>query len=339
MTSPQNIAWFWDQLNRQQLDLEPPYQRRSVWNQKYREEFIDTITLGYPCPEIFLYPEIAASGATTYHVVDGKQRLETIFMYLGNDFALPDTASLADYRGRYFEQLTPEQKKAIWSYQLTVVQLPTSDEVIINDVFNRINKNVARLTRQELRHAKYSGVFITAVEALTDWFNAASADFPRIAQASRKQMRDVELVATLCLLLEDGVQSYSADDLDAEFTRREDDWPARFTIEERFKRDVECINQILDALPGENLRQTRLRNIVDYYSLFGAVDRCIEAGTLREPGEAAERVIAFMHVVEDPDARPSDALAQDYYEAARSATNDVGSRNTRINIVAQILST
>lgn len=33
----QTVSWFWDLYTRGLLDLEPPYQRRSVWNQEYKD--------------------------------------------------------------------------------------------------------------------------------------------------------------------------------------------------------------------------------------------------------------------------------------------------------------
>jgi hypothetical protein len=53
----QTIAWFNDLYNRELLDLDPPYQRRSVWTQTFRDYFIETLLLDYPAPTIFLYEE------------------------------------------------------------------------------------------------------------------------------------------------------------------------------------------------------------------------------------------------------------------------------------------
>lgn len=78
----QAIAWFWDLYNRKLLDLDPPYQRRSVWNQSYRDYYIDTILLGYPSPALFLFERISPEGQATYFVVDGKQRLSTLFSFM-----------------------------------------------------------------------------------------------------------------------------------------------------------------------------------------------------------------------------------------------------------------
>ena len=68
----QNIAWFLEIHQRGVLNLDPPYQRRSVWNQTYREQFIDTILLDYPAPAIFLFQRIDELGASKYELVDGK---------------------------------------------------------------------------------------------------------------------------------------------------------------------------------------------------------------------------------------------------------------------------
>jgi uncharacterized protein with ParB-like and HNH nuclease domain len=78
----QTIAWFNDLNKRGLLDLDPPYQRRSVWNQSYKDAFIDTILIQYPSPAIFLYQEISPDGETKLHVVDGKQRLTAIFEFV-----------------------------------------------------------------------------------------------------------------------------------------------------------------------------------------------------------------------------------------------------------------
>jgi len=77
----QTIAWFRDLYVRQLLNLDPPYQRRSVWNQAYRNFFIETILLKYPAPAIFIHEDISPEGLATYSVVDGKQRLTTIFEF------------------------------------------------------------------------------------------------------------------------------------------------------------------------------------------------------------------------------------------------------------------
>ena len=80
----EDITWFLDQNRNGQLDLEPPCQRRSVWTSKDRKFFLDTIFRDYPSPAIFLHKTIEDNGKSMYHVVDGKQRLETILLFANN---------------------------------------------------------------------------------------------------------------------------------------------------------------------------------------------------------------------------------------------------------------
>src|SRR5215211_3372499 len=77
----QDISWFLD-LNKQgRLDLNPPYQRKSVWTASDRRYFLDTIFKDFPCPPVYLHKTNDDLGVATYHVVDGKQRIETVIRF------------------------------------------------------------------------------------------------------------------------------------------------------------------------------------------------------------------------------------------------------------------
>ena len=101
----QSIAWFWDLYKRDLLELDPPYQRRSVWSQSYKDYFVDTILLDYPAPAVFLYEDIDDDGIAEYSVVDGKQRLSTVFEFLRGEFPVSDAASVTSLRGLPFTDL------------------------------------------------------------------------------------------------------------------------------------------------------------------------------------------------------------------------------------------
>src|SRR5436190_4808100 len=103
--APQTISWFYDLYTRGLLDLDPPYQRRSVWNIAYRQFFVETILLHYPAPAVFLYEDIKPDGSALYSVVDGKQRLTTLFGFVDGSFPIADNSILERYQGKYFGQL------------------------------------------------------------------------------------------------------------------------------------------------------------------------------------------------------------------------------------------
>ena len=85
-TSPSNrkISALYKDIKRENLILQPDFQRRFVWNNKHKEKFIDTILEGYPVPEIY----VAQRGIdietieSEEVVVDGQQRLHTIVEYI-----------------------------------------------------------------------------------------------------------------------------------------------------------------------------------------------------------------------------------------------------------------
>jgi hypothetical protein len=93
-----------------------------------------------------LYQEISPDGETKLHVVDGKQRLTAIFEFVSGAFPVAETAQTTQLRGKYFEQLSSDVKTAFWTYEFSVEYLPTNEEALINGIFERINKNTAKLT-------------------------------------------------------------------------------------------------------------------------------------------------------------------------------------------------
>ena len=331
----QTIAWFKDLYKRGLLNLNPPYQRRSVWTQSFKDYFIDTLLLQYPAPTIFLYEEISNDGVTKYNVVDGKQRLTTIFEFIENKFPVSETAIISENRGAFFNDLSSDIKTNFWSYSFSVEYLPTKDETIINNIFDRINKNVAKLTSQELRHAKYSGVFITSCEELTDFMLTTFPDyFPQIAKRSLSQMKDVEFVSQILLRIESEPRGYSTDELDEEFGARDDDWQFKETVTERFKKAINHIKKILELDQTDTILRSRFKNQADFYTLIGTFDTLTEEGSMPNDTTLNDRLIAFINY-EVADESPIEI--KNYYEYVRAASNRTLARKERESILRKIL--
>ncbi len=333
----QPIAWFWDLKKRELLELNPPYQRRSVWTQSYKDYFIDTVLLNYPAPAVFLFEDISDQGVGRYSVVDGKQRLTTVFEFLADDFAVGEDASVSRLRGLYFSDFSSEDKRRFYSYQFSIEFLPTLDENTLNNIFDRINRNVARLTQQELRHAKYSGVFASAAENLSEeMLVKLQKDFPRIAPRSRRQMKDVEFAAQLLLLTERGVESQSQEGLDIAYAGRDDDWEESVAVQDDFRAVISVMARWGEGIVSTEAR--RLRNQADFYSLYGAILDLKRMDRLPDDSTALARLTEFMAKVVDEQGRQGSVQAKRYYEAARSASNDLAQRRNRIDILRDVLS-
>jgi hypothetical protein len=337
-TNFQNLAFFYDLHKRGLLDLDPAYQRRSIWSQRFKDFFVDSVLNNYPCPAIFLYEQISTSGTASYHVVDGKQRLLTCFEFVENLFPISDEATIASLRGKLFQNLTDVQKLDIWRYQFAVEFVPQEDEKLITEIFDRINRNVARLTRQELRHAKYYGDFIQTVEAGAESMaEILPVNFPMLATQSRRQMKDLELVGNLLLLIEEGPRSYSQDQLDAAYSKRDENWFDRGRVTAEFSAAMMAIADILAADTTGALLKSRLKNQTDFYSLTGAVHKLQLVKQLPDPSVTAKRLTVFLEIVDDEVHRDNIEQATVYYTASRSASNDQGPRQTRINMITNII--
>lgn len=88
--SARSVAHFlW---SREQLELNPPYQRGSVWSTPRRRELIRSLLRGIPIGTITVNSRVDGSATTTtppYAVVDGKQRVEALRALADGEFAVP----------------------------------------------------------------------------------------------------------------------------------------------------------------------------------------------------------------------------------------------------------
>ena len=66
------------------LDLTPPFQRNLVWSSKQKSELIESIIMGIPLPAFY----VKENPEGVYVVVDGKQRLSTLFDFIDGKFKL-----------------------------------------------------------------------------------------------------------------------------------------------------------------------------------------------------------------------------------------------------------
>ncbi len=272
--STQDLSWFLDLDAHGQIDLNPPYQRRSVWSPKDRRFFLDTIFRGYPSPSIFLHKQII-EGKTIYFVVDGKQRLETIFKFVKNKIAIDKSYGDNRLDGKKWKEIRKNNELArnFWDYVIPV-QLTNiiADTKLINEVFDRLNRNSRKLVEQELRHAKFDGWFISFVERETD-----SSDWEElhiVTTSRRKRMADVQFLSELLIvILKNKIGGFNQieitefyaqyDDLDdLDFTFDEELLKTRFANTKKFMIELER---------GKSIISTYSKDFTNFYSLWSVI--------------------------------------------------------------------
>jgi hypothetical protein len=96
MKIDQIISYF----NEEKINLIPPFQRGHVWNPTTRKKLMKNMVQGRPIPAIFLYKE-ASGSKYSYNILDGKQRLESLLLFVGGE--RPDI-SVNNVNKYFFEQ-------------------------------------------------------------------------------------------------------------------------------------------------------------------------------------------------------------------------------------------
>lgn len=136
------------------LNLTPEFQRELVWSSKQKSELIESMIMGIPLPAFYVRED--KNGV--YIVVDGKQRLTSLFEFIDCKYRLSKLNILKKLEGKNFEELTPIEQNKIEDYTLSinVIKAPTSDRVTF-DLFDRVNRGGTHLNNQEMRNALYQG--------------------------------------------------------------------------------------------------------------------------------------------------------------------------------------
>jgi len=84
--------------------------------------------------------------------------------------------------------------------------------------------------------------------------------------------------------------------------------------------------------------KTRMRNQADFYSLFTATAELLNAKSiLCDDFAPTARLAKFTADLDDDKRREMNPVAQDYFTAARSNSNDTGPRRARTAILATVL--
>lgn len=161
-----SIGEFVNLYKEGEVDIHPEFQRFYRWTEPQKSRFIESILLGIPIPPIF----VAQSIDGTWDVVDGVQRLSTIFELFGlliNEkgekcppLRLIRTTYLPSLEGKYFENdekpqssFTTTQRLLIKRAKLDVsIVLKESDEKAQYELFQRLNTGGSQLSEQEVRN-------------------------------------------------------------------------------------------------------------------------------------------------------------------------------------------
>lgn len=135
------------------IDLDPPYQRLSIWDQEKQQRFIDSVVNGVDTPKLYFH-EIAKQTGTPspnrYSVIDGKQRLIALWAFISNEITLPtdfiyfDNESYQAAGLTYNELLSryPLLRARFDNFDVPVILVQADKDELIEQLFWRLNVQV-----------------------------------------------------------------------------------------------------------------------------------------------------------------------------------------------------
>ena len=153
---------------RDALNLDPPYQRLSIWDRGKQERFIDSVINGFDVPKLYFHRLAYSNGGSSedggrghrFSVIDGKQRIIALWNFMSSIIGLPqdfeffnDTSIKA--AGAKYEDLLlefPTLRARFDGYNLPVTLVDADNPNFIEQLFWRLNEQV-QLTAPERRNA------------------------------------------------------------------------------------------------------------------------------------------------------------------------------------------
>lgn len=148
------------------LDIHPEFQRFFRWSDAQKTRLIESFLLNIPVPSIF----VSQREDGVWDVVDGLQRLSTIFQFVGiykgvdkkiqNPLRLSGTDMLPSLEGKYFDKeddeeqsFSPEVRRYFKRTKIDFVIIKKeSDETSKYEIFQRLNTGGTSLSDQEVRN-------------------------------------------------------------------------------------------------------------------------------------------------------------------------------------------
>ena len=163
---------------RTEIHLEPDYQRKgNIWSLEKKQLLIDSIINNYDIPKIYFHE--LDNNEFEYSVIDGRQRLETIWGFMNGEFSLSDDFKYFKDENLNLKSLTyndlakefPKIRINFDSFNLPIIIVQTDDIDLIEDMFSRLNEAVP-LNAPEKRNA-IGGNAVKAIRELinNDFFN------------------------------------------------------------------------------------------------------------------------------------------------------------------------
>ena len=309
----------------------PEFQRNLVWSNKHKSAFIETVLRGYPFPAIYIAAgEVNPdTGEAIEMLVDGQQRLTTLYQYFSQSRDLKLTKGILPY-----SDLTHEKKISFLKYEVVVRDLGQTSITEIKEILQRINSTNYSLNAMEINNARYDGEIKQFAEKFSqDSFFAKHQVFSKI---DGKSMNDVSFALSVVIT---AMLTYF--NLEKEFESFLHHYNNEFEEKQRLETEFQQVFQFIDEcdLPEDS----RAWRKPDLFTLLVEIHRALfKAKKNIKPVEVGTQLLQFYELV-DKFAKSNEAVGrehgriQEYYKAAIQGTQSRSNRIRRGEIIQAVI--
>lgn len=322
-TQTRTIQELMQQMRDDVISPRPEFQRKLVWSNQHKSSFIDSVLNKYPLPEIFL-TELQVdteSGMRAEMLVDGQQRLTTLFEYVTNN----DDLKLTDGTP-YFYDLPDHRKSEFLQHQIVVRMLKTDDFDNIREIFTRINSTKYALNAMEINHARYDGALKRFAQNISE--NSFFENHHIFTSSDVRRMNDLRYTLELLITMMTGY--FNRDEKVEEFlSMYNDEFHKEGELEARLNKVFSLIYEC--RLPINS----RIWKKADFFTAAVELDRAVNINNhIFDSEELSKRLIKFYAEV---DSENRSDFVKDYYLASLQGTTSRTSRNKRAQIFRKVL--
>lgn len=231
-----------NKIGRKTIVLKHRLQRREgVWGKDAKSLLIDSLLRGYIVNPVYMISE----GKNQY-VIDGVQRLDTVFSYLNDAFALSKNLKSVEIEGETYEisgkkfsKLDEPVQDALREAQITVYDITEYTDKDVREMFARINAGKPLNTVQRMTPIM-SDYFSDAVSAIIE-----HPFFEKIlTSAQLKSSLDQSIAIEVLMLSADSNDDYTL----SSFSRKDKENFITYANFKDLKEEVELVQQALNKL-------------------------------------------------------------------------------------------
>jgi hypothetical protein len=147
------------------LIVDPDWQRHYVWNRRRASKLVESFLSDIPVPVVYL----AKNEQGKYEVIDGLQRLTSVFDFFDNKYKLIGLELIPNFEGKAFRDLPTNIQDKLQDSTLRAFELaPQTPDDLRFVIFERLNTGGVKLNDMEIRNCLYRGKINNLIRKLSD---------------------------------------------------------------------------------------------------------------------------------------------------------------------------